>query len=170
MNKLEAIIFNLNELNKKYKMQQEEYKSKKAFYESQISKAYGKRNIKFHKFKDSGLFYKATFVQPKKVNFNVDMVEQILDKELFNEICDKSYTIIDYNGMVKYLKSLGADPKVFKSFIHCEKAINKNKVDQLGNLGDLSMDDLEGCYTVSDGTSYVKITTSEEEIVDDEDS
>ncbi len=167
MTKLQAISYNLNELNKKNKVMQDAYKTNKKIYEDKIKNIFGKKDLKTYDFKESNTYYKATLVEPKKIEFNADMIEQIVDKEIFDEICEKKYEIIDYVGMVEYLKTLGAKPKDFKKFIHCEKTINKNKVDQLGDLGDLSLDDLEGCYTLTKSSAYVKITESEEEIPDE---
>lgn len=167
MNKLEEIICNLNLLNKKNKEDQEDYKYKKTKLENEIKKIYGKKDIKTYSFKSDNTYYKATVVKQKKINFNVDMIQQIIDKEVFNEICDKKYELVDYEGLVEYVKSLGGSPKQFKSFIRCIKSINNNKLNQLSELGDISLDDLEGCYTVSENEGYIRITESEEEIEDD---
>jgi hypothetical protein len=169
MNKLEKIILDLNILNKNNKEVQDDYKIKKSRLENEIKKIYGRRDIKTYSFKSGeSTYFKATIVKQKKVNFNVDMIQQIVDKEVFNEICDKKYELIDYEGLAEYVKSLGGSPKEFKSFVKCTKTINNNKLNQLSELGDISLDDLEGCYTVSENEGYIRITESEEEIVDDE--
>lgn len=161
MNKLEQIILSLKKLNDDEKTHQEEYKTKKKMYEENIIKILGKKNEKSYDFTQSNRKLKATFVENKKIDFNVDMIEQIVDKEVFNEFVDKTYVISDYDGLVNYLKSLGTNPKVFKEFIHCEKQVNKNKLNQLSELGDISLDDLEGCYSVSVTSSYIKLTETE---------
>lgn len=167
MNKLEQTIIELKNLNDEEKNHQEEYKTKKRIYEEKIKKFLGKKQEKSYGFSDSKHKFKATFVENKKVQFNSEMIEQIVDKEVFNEIVDRTYTISNYDGLVDYLKSIGANPKIFKEFIHCEKQINKDKLNQLSELGDISLDDLEGCYTVSVISSYVKITESELEEPDE---
>ena len=167
MNKMNQIILDLKKLNDDEKNHQEEYKSKKKMYEEKIIKFLGKKNEKSYDFTQSNRRLKATFVENKKIDFNVEMIEQVVDKNLFEEFVDKTYTISDYEGLVKYLKSLGANPKVFKEFIHCEKQINKSKLNQLSELGDISLDDLEGCYSVSVMSSYVRITETELEESDE---
>ena len=164
---IDRLILELLSINKKSKDAQEKYKAEKAKYEERIRNVLKGKNINSYSFKNENYYYKATVVKQKKIEFNAEMIEQVIDKDLFNEICDKKYEIIDYEGMVKYLKSLGASPKVFKKFIHCEKSINKYKLDQLSELGDISLDDIEGCYTVSENSGYVRITESEEEITDE---
>ena len=161
MNKLNQIILDLKKLNDNEKSHQEEYKSKKKMYEEKIIKLLGKNNERSYDFIQSNRRLKATFVENKKVDFNVEMIEQIVDKDLFEEFVDKTYTISNYEGLVNYLKTLGANPKVFKEFIHCEKQINKSKLNQLSELGDISLDELEGCYSVSITSSYIKITETE---------
>jgi len=167
MNKLEEVILKLKKLNDDEKKHQEEYKTNKKMYEEKIIKFLGKKNEKSYDFTQSNRRLKATFIENKKVDFNVEMIEQIVDKDLFEEFVEKTYTISDYEGLVKYLKSLGANPKVFKEFIHCEKQVNKNKLNQLSELGDISLDDLNGCYNVSVTSSYIKITETELEELDE---
>lgn len=167
MKVIDRLILELFSINKKNKVVQEKYKAEKAKYEERIKNVLAGKKIDSYSFVNDGCNYKATFVQQKKIEFNTEMIEQIIDKDLFNEICDKKYEIIDYEGMVKYLKSLGASPKIFKKFIHCEKSINKFKLDQLSELGDITLDDIERCYTVSENSGYVKITETE---MEDEDS
>lgn len=169
MNKLENIILDLNSLNRQNKEAQETYKIKKSRLENEIKKIYGKKGVKTHSFKASEHTYlRATIVKQKKIIFDPDMVQQVVEKDVFDQICDKKYALLDYEGLVEYVKSLGGSPKTFKSFIRCEKTINSNKLNQLSELGDISIDDLEGCYTVSENEGYIRITESEEETEDDE--
>lgn len=164
MNKLEQLIFELDELKQTNKEQQDKFQIKKKYLEKKIDQLLEKKNEVSYSFSDSGIFYKATSVKLKSIEWKINTLQQVLDKEIFNEICNKTYTIIDYDGMAKYLKSIGADPKKIKSFISCEKKIDQKKVDQLSELGEISLDDLEGCYSVQNKESYIKITKTEEEI------
>lgn len=168
MTKINDLIIALNTLNRKNRMAQDEYKYQKEFYENKIKQYLDKKNTNSYDFDTSGLNYKATYVKSKKINFDVELVQQKLDKEIFNEICTKEYRIIDFDGLISYLKSLGANPKEIKKYIYCDKSINKEKVDQLGELGDLTLEDLDGCYTVSENAGYVKVTVKD--LTDEEDN
>lgn len=168
MSKIGTLIIGLNTLNRKNKMAQDEYKYQKEFYENKIKQYLDKKNINSVSFDTSGLNYKATYVKSKKINFDAELVQKKLDKETFNEICIKEYRIIDFDGLISYLKSIGANPKEIKKYIYCDKTIDKEKVDQLGELGDLSLEDLEGCYSVSENAGYVKITVKD--LADEEDN
>lgn len=168
MTKIEGLVIELNNLNKKNKITQDEYKYQKEFYENKIKQYLDKKNTNSVSFDTSGLNYKATFVKSKKVNFDAELLQQKLDKELFNEICIRNYRVLDFDGLIKYLKSLGANPKEVKKYIYCEKTIDNKIVDQLSDVGDISLEDLEGCYSVTESSGYVKITVKD--LADEEDS
>ena len=174
MNKLESMISELFEIKDKSKRLQDEYKIRIKYLERKIDDMLTKKNESSYSFlcqdknSESQFYYKATSVKPKKIDWRMDVVEQVLDKKTFNQICSKKYTIIDYEGLASYLKVIHADPKVVKSFISCEKTMNQKMLDQLSELGEISIEDLEGCYTVTDKEQYVRVTKSEEEISDEE--
>lgn len=174
MNKIEQFIYELYEIKNKSKRIQDEYKIRIKYLEKNIDKLLEKKKQSSYSFNcfegdtEKTVYFKATSVKPKKIEWNVEMLQQILDKSIFNKICNKKYSIIDYDGFSGYLKTLNADPKIIKSFIQCEKTINQKSLDQLSELGEISVDDLEGCYTVINKEQYVRITRSEEEISDEE--
>jgi hypothetical protein len=172
MKKIEEIILELYEIKNKSKRMQDEYKIRIKYLEKKIDEIFTKKKETSYSFccqnRDSDIYYKATLVQPKKIEWNMDVLQQVLNKKIFNQICNKKYTIIDYEGLTNYLKTVGADPKVFKNFISCEKTMNDKMLNQLSELGEITEKDLEGCYTVTNREQYVKITTSTEE--DEEDS
>lgn len=169
MNKLEALILALNDLNIKNKEDQEQYKFQKQSIEQKLQKEFKKSKVKddSYSFNHNDEILKATFVQPKKVIFDVDKLEKKLDKEIADEVIIKQYKILDYQGMVEYLKSLGAKPKEFKKFIYCEKEVKNKRIDELGELGIISEDDIEDCCTVNPLSSYFKITSKEIESEDE---
>lgn len=171
MNQLEQYIFDLNVLNRNQKAEEEKYKDDKTKLESKIKKIFDKKKVNSYSFAngDQNKYYRATVVQQKKVIFNPDMVEQVVDKKVFNQICIKKYEITDYEGLVQYVKELGGDPSKFKSFISCDKTIDNKKVNQLSDVGDIGLDALEGCYTVKPSAMWIKITESDTELDEDAD-
>lgn len=172
MNKIEQLIYELNKVKNKSKKLQDEYKIRIKFLEKDINKLLEKKNQTSYSFScienDVQVYYKATSVKPKKIEWKMEVLQQVLDKSIFNQICNKKYTIIDYDGLASYLKSLNADPKKIKSFIQCEKTMNDKALNQLSELGEISEKDLEGCYVVTDKEQYIRITKSEEEEKDEE--
>ena len=61
-------------------------------------------------------------------------------------------------GLIKYLKSCGVDPKKFKKFIDIDETLNETKLDTYYETGALKTKDIEGCYTVKMGEPYIRIT------------
>lgn len=175
MNKLEQMISELYEIKEKSKKIQDEYKIRIKYLERKIDEAISKKDQTSYSFRfedkknDSQFYYKATSVKPKKIEWKMDVLQQVLSKEIFNKICVKKYNIIDYEGLVKYLKTVGANPKVFKNFISCEKSMDDKALNQLSELGEITEEDLEGSYTLIDKEQYVRVTKSEVEEKDEED-
>ena len=95
------------------------------------------------------------------VTFDADKLEKRFDKELCNEFIEKKYEINNIEGLVKYLKSCGVDPKEFKKYINVEKKVNNKKLDEISNLGDITEEDLKGCFTMEESVGYIKITEAD---------
>lgn len=100
--------------------------------------------------------------QAKKVVWNVEKMAEKFDAELLNEITTKSYRINDIDGLVRYLKKCGVNPKKFKGFIEVERSVDKKRLDYLFETGELKMADLEGCYELKESESYLKLDIVEE--------
>ena len=96
-------------------------------------------------------------VQKTSVIFDIDALENNLSKEMCKDVIDKSYTITDINRLIVYLKSCGVDPKVFKSFINLTKTVDEKKLDKLADLGLISKEQLEGCYTLKRQKPYFTV-------------
>lgn len=99
-----------------------------------------------------------TRVRTKKVVWLLDKLKKKLTKEIYKEIVDKTYTVNDMNGLIKYLKTCGVDPKRFKKFIDVEEEINQVKMDFYYDTGKVKQSDVDGCYEVKMGEPYIRIT------------
>ena len=106
-------------------------------------------------FDDSTLF--VTRVQKSIVDFDVTKLEKALGKAISKDVIDKDYQITDFEGLIAYLKSCGVKPKEFKKFIKVNKSVNTKKLDNLEELGKITVDQLEGCYTVRKQNPYFKV-------------
>ena len=102
-------------------------------------------------------------ISQKRIIWNPDKMEERMDKELFNEVVEKTYTITDMEGLIHYLKSCGVNPKKFKSFISVEKKVKTDIIKQMDELGEITMEDVKGCYEVRESESYLKFVIQEEE-------
>ena len=99
-----------------------------------------------------------TRIRTKKVTWLLDKLKQKLGKDVYSEVVDKTYTVNDMQGLIRYLKSCGVDPKKFKKFIDVKEEIDETKLDTYYETGALKTKDREGCYTVKMGEPYIRIT------------
>ena len=99
-----------------------------------------------------------TRIRTKKVTWLLDKLKQKLGKETYNDVVDKTYTINDMHGLVRYLKSCGVDPKKFKKFIDVDETLNETKLNTYYETGALKKEDIEGCYDVNMGEPYIRLT------------
>ena len=98
-----------------------------------------------------------TRIQSSRVEFNPDKLEKALGKELSRDVIQKHYEIIDVAGLLTYLKECGVDPKVFKSFVSVRKTVNTKELDRLEELGKITAEQIQGCYTVKSQSPYFTV-------------
>lgn len=99
-----------------------------------------------------------TRIRTKKVTWLLDKLKQKLGKDIYKDVVDKTYTINDIQGLIKYLKSCGVDPKKFKKFIDVDETLNETKLNTYYETGALKKSDIEGCYDVKVGEPYIRLT------------
>lgn len=102
-----------------------------------------------------------TRIQKVLITFDIPALERALPKEHRDDVIVKSYTISDFDGLVKYLKSIGADPRVFKTFLTVSKAVDEKALDQLEAVGKIDARTLENCYTVHKKDPYFTIRSKD---------
>ena len=93
-------------------------------------------------------------IQKANVVFDADKLESALGKRLSVGVILKSYTIVDMPGMISYLKEIGADPTIFKSFISVEKSVDTKALDRLYDVGKVDEDQIKGCFTIKPQNPY----------------
>lgn len=96
-------------------------------------------------------------IQKSSVIFDADKLEKTLDNELSKRVILKHYEIIDMTGLIAYLKSCGVDPKVFKSFLSVSKSVDVAELDRLEELGKITTEQVQGCYTVKRQKPYFTV-------------
>lgn len=99
-----------------------------------------------------------TRIRTKKITWMLDKLKQKLGKDIYSEVVDKTYTVNDMYGLIKYLKSCGVDPKKFKKFIDVDETLNEAKLNTYYETGALKKEDIEGCYGVKMGEPYIRLT------------
>lgn len=99
-----------------------------------------------------------TRIRTKKVTWLLDKLKQKVGKDTYKDVVDKTYTINDIQGLIKYLKSCGVDPRKFKKFIDVDETLNETKLNTYYETGALKKSDIEGCYDVKVGEPYIRLT------------
>lgn len=98
-----------------------------------------------------------TRIRTKKVIWDVSKLKKKLNKETYNNIVDKTYIVNNMQGLIKYLKSCGVDPKKFKKFIEVEEKVNETKLNVLYDTGKMEKKDIEECYEMKMGEPYIRL-------------
>lgn len=96
-------------------------------------------------------------VQSVKLEFDLVKLEKALGKELSKTVISKRYEIIDMEGLIAYLKECGVDPKIFKSFLLVSRSLDTQEFDRLADIGKITQDQIEGCYTVKKQKPYFTV-------------
>jgi hypothetical protein len=101
-----------------------------------------------------------TVTQITKISviWDIPILKRVLGKKLAKKCVSKKYEIVDFPGMVEYLKSLGAKPDEFSKFLNVTESVNEKQLDKLNDLGVIAIDNMRECYTVKKSTPYFKIT------------
>lgn len=91
----------------------------------------------------------AKVVEKNTVIYYEDMLEKTLPRDKFDKVVSKRYNINNIKDFVKLLQAHGITKKQFKKYVDVEMEVDKKKIDKLVDLGEISMEELEGCYLVS---------------------
>lgn len=101
---------------------------------------------------------RVTNVRTKKITWKLDKMNQSIGKDVYKDVVHKTYTVNDMQGLIKYLKSCGVDPKKFKKFIDVTEELDETKLDTYYETGALKKEDIAGCYDVKMGDPYIRLT------------
>lgn len=102
---------------------------------------------------------KVTKYRPVKVEYIVEKLKAKLPRQTFEKIVSsKRIYVVNYNQLVMYLKSCGVDPKEFKKYIKVEEQVDRKRLENLYNIGEIKKSDIVGCYNITQGRETVRIT------------
>lgn len=96
---------------------------------------------------DESIKFSAKKVVKVDLEFLQDQLAKTLGKDLYKQVIDKEVIINDTSSLVKMLKSYGVQASEFKKFITVRESLNKEKIDELIETDQISVDRLQGCYT-----------------------
>ncbi len=96
-------------------------------------------------------------IQKSKVDFDIAKLEIALGKKLAKQVIISQYEITDIDALIAYLKECDVDPKIFKSFLSVSKTIDTKEMDRLEEIGVITTEQVEGCYTIKNVKPYFTI-------------
>ena len=102
-------------------------------------------------------------ITPVSVIFDAEAVDKKVDKHMSSRIIQKEIVIDDWNGFTKYMKEMGASFKNIKRYISARKTVDRKALENADKLGQISLADLKGCYSVKKSASYLKTEISEKD-------
>lgn len=109
-------------------------------------------------FYDNPIVLMVNRIQSKKIIWSLDNLRKKVSKNLFKKFVNKTYTINNSKAFMAYMKQLGADPKKVKSFIQIDEELNESALNELYETGKLTLDDVEGCYTIEVAEPFIKLS------------
>lgn len=114
------------------------------------NKAYLLNNFGKNRRVDVRVDSKTAFTAMRETHTDIEIyreqLRKTLTKEQYGKVVDKTVTITNLSGLISMLKGYGVPPKHFKEFIKSTEEVNMEKLDQLMEIGEISMEHLQGCY------------------------
>lgn len=148
---------------KKVKKQYEELKTQFEADMLELTDALGKKRVLFDSETVNGdETLSVRKVEKTSIEWDADKLERKLPKSVAKKVIKKKYSIADMRGLTEYLKSCGVDPKVFKKYLAIEKTVDVKAVDQLGNVGEISVQQISGCYIVKCHKPYFTLSVKKD--------
>lgn len=155
----------------KVRLAEQEAKQKYAELQAKLQTYLNKSGEKGLQFPFKGKMYKIVGVKPKTTVWDVEKLTDRLREtkdnsdELLSQIIETKVTVSDISGFKKMLKEHGIKFKDVKPFLTIDKKVNEKKINELSEVGEMTMEDIDGCYTMQERNGY--ILPSESEIEDE---
>ena len=102
--------------------------------------------------------YTVTKCQKRRVVFDIAKLKRKLGKKKFKAVSTVTCSCFDIDGLAKYVKSLGGEFDVFKSFFNVTTEVDESEVNRLSEIGEITAEDIEGCYSVNEGKHWYKVS------------
>ena len=168
---VEEVVSNFYELQQRKKLddkafndeKQEFYKVMNSYFESK--EAHGASKITFTAVYDNedstraiGGEYIVTKCRRRNVVFNIAKLRHKIGKKKFKAVSTTTWNCFDIDGLAKYVKSLGGEFDVFKSFFNVTTEVDESEVNRLSEIGEVTAEDIEGCYSVNEGKPWYKVS------------
>ncbi len=139
---IEKLIEDLVDTQKLVKLYNEKYNELR----SQLQEIFDKNDLKSFEAGSESTQYRATLVERVYVDYFIDMLKKKLSKEKRNKIIKKQYKISNIEKLIKLAKEYGIPKEEIKDIVDVEEYVDKEQIQQMSSTGDLSIEEIEGCY------------------------
>lgn len=161
--KHQQLAWNFFRQQQKLKDLQKKFDDAKANFELEMEEYFRKNNIKRFRFScDDNVLendsLEVKMIERTNIVWDAEKLEKRLPKSIARKVIKKQYRVNDMQGLITYLKSCNVDPVVFKRYIQVDKTVDQKMVDQLGNLGQISVRNISGCYIVKCQKPYFTLS------------
>lgn len=146
-----------DEQDELFKQSKQEFSEEMDGYFSQYSDQ-GRKAV----FEAKGKRITVTQVEKTEIEWFPARLEKKLEKSVARKIIRKKYSVTDWDGLVGYLKSIGADPKRVAEYVQSEKSVDEDALNQMSDLGMLKTSDVSGCYLVHSSKPYYLVKAKEQ--------
>lgn len=159
--KVNAVVQKFMKIHEANKAREESYQKQKSHFNEVMDGYFDKLSSsrKNASFEDTdGSIITVSRVAPTSIKWLPDKLRKRVTKPVWNKIVKKKYEIVDIAGLVRYLKTCGVDPLVFKGYIEVTETVDPDAIKQLGDLGELTPHNIAGCYIVECSKAYYKLS------------
>ena len=153
--KYQQLVWMYHEKQQKLKAIQKKFESIKSEFEEEMLSLFNGNTVDKTKLR-------VKMVERVTIDWNPDRLEKKLPKQIAKKVIRKQYRVNDMDGLIKYLKTCNVDPSVFKKYITVDKTVDQNEVDRLGDIGQISVQAVSGCYVVKCQKPYFTISVKKD--------
>lgn len=89
-----------------------------------------------------------SIVKRNKISFDLGKLKLALPKDQYRKVVDRSYTINNYDLMVKVMKKYKVPPKAIKSLIEVSETVNVARLQKCYDNGTIDINDIKDCYNI----------------------
>lgn len=152
---------------RKFEEVKQKYEQIKAEFEMamlELTDAMDSKNVSFKPDKlSNGERLVVRKVEKTSIEWDADKLESKLPKSVAKKVIKKQYRITDMQGLIEYLKACNVNPQIFKKYIAIERTVDVKAVDQLGELGEISVQQISGCYVVKCHKPYFTLSVKKDD-------
>lgn len=107
---------------------------------------------------------RVTLVSGNTIVYDLEKVKENLGKERSQLFIKKSFSLINVEDFKELLIKYGVPNKEIKKYIQKTEMINEDNLKKAYDLGEVTIDELQGAYTVTPKKEYLRLTNNQKGI------